>query len=169
MNSKLLSTAVSVAMVSVLFVASPLFSADVPAGKAESASRSNSWQIGFASNGERIYYTATSDSGLVIRTSGIRSPSGKKIHGPIACVSCHSPDGKGGKQLVNVGSGIMQKMDARDIRWSVLKERYDPASFNVSIKKGRFPDGTAFRPEMPRYRISDQDLADLLLFLQKLP
>ena len=79
------------------------------------------WKSGFGSNGERIFYTATSDRGGVIKLHGIINDDGKEIAGPIACVSCHSPDGKGGKQVVNVGEGKMQVMDAKDIRWSVLK------------------------------------------------
>jgi hypothetical protein len=151
-----------------LAIANPILAADAvnvkTPGKAD-----NTWKAGFNSNGERIFNTATSERGSIIKSFGIRREDGKKITGPIACVVCHSPDGKGGKQIVNVGDGVMQDMDAKDIRWSVLKERYDSKTFKKAVRSGKYPDGSALKPDMPRYKISDKDLNDLIVFLKKLP
>ena len=58
------------------------------------------WGTGaFSSNGERIYFTSTSDRGSPITyTGGPTSGMGMMMDGQLACSSCHGPSGKGGKQ-----------------------------------------------------------------------
>lgn len=169
MVARFFTAALSLSVFSLLAFSSPLFSADASSATAKPTANGSGWKSGFASNGERIYYTATSERGTAITTSGIRGDDGKKITGPVACVSCHSPDGKGGKQQVSVGSGTMETLDARDIRWSVLKRDYSAESFKTAVTMGKNPYGVALSSEMPRYKISDKDLTDLMLFLEKLP
>ncbi len=151
-----------------LATSNPILAADAVKVKTPGKT-DNTWKSGFSSNGERIYYTATSERGGVIKSHGIINDDGKEIAGPIACVSCHSPDGKGGKQVVNVGEGKMQAMDAKDVRWSVLKSNYNPKTFKKAVRSGKYPDGSPLKPDMPRYKISDKDLNDLIVFLKKLP
>lgn len=78
------------------------------------------WGMGaFGSNGERIYFTATSDRGTEITYTGGPSSNGWMMmdsRGRLACASCHGPDGRGGLHSM----GMMQTMDAKDIRWSAL-------------------------------------------------
>jgi hypothetical protein len=72
------------------------------------------WGVGaFDSNGERIYFTATSERGANITYTG-GPPSGMMMgSGYLTCASCHGPDGRGG---VHSMMG-MQTMNAPDIRW----------------------------------------------------
>jgi cytochrome c oxidase subunit 2 len=120
----------------------------------------------FASNGERIYFTATSESGSPIKyTGGPTSGGWMMMGGRLACVSCHGPSGQGGKH----GMGMMQVMDAKDIRWSVLEGEFDAEKFRLSVVNGEDPDGTQLNSDMPRWNISDNDLADLIVFLKSLP
>jgi hypothetical protein len=65
--------------------------------------------------------------------------------------------------------GMTQVMDAKDIRWSVLKPEFDAEKFRLAVVKGQDPDGTQLKPEMPRWNISNEDLADLIAFLKTLP
>jgi len=120
----------------------------------------------FGSNGERIYFTATSERGTAITYTGGPASSGSMIMGgQLACVSCHGPNGRGGKHNM----GMMQVMDAKDIRWSVLQPEFDAVKFRLAVVKGQDPDGTQLDPDMPRWNISDADLADLIAFLKTLP
>ena len=120
----------------------------------------------FRSNGERIYFTSTSERGTAITYTGGPASSGwMMMGGQLACVSCHGPDGRGGKHNM----GMMQVMDSKDIRWSVLQPEFDAEKFRLAVVKGQDPDGTQLKPDMPRWNISNDDLADLIAFLKTLP
>jgi cytochrome c oxidase subunit 2 len=124
------------------------------------------WGVGaFRSNGERIYFTATSERGTAITyTGGPASGGWMMMRGRLACVSCHGPNGKGGKHSM----GMMQVMDSKDIRWSVLQPEFDVKKFRLAVVKGQDPDGTQLDQDMPRWNISDDDLADLITYLKTL-
>jgi hypothetical protein len=125
------------------------------------------WGTGaFRSNGERIYFTATSERGTSITYAGGPSSSGwMMMGGQLACVSCHGPNGRGGKHNM----GMTQVMDAKDIRWKVLQPEFDAEKFRLAVVKGQDPDGTQLKPDMPRWNISGDDVADLIVFLKTLP
>lgn len=131
---------------------------------------------GYESNGERIYFSATSDRGTRVRSSG--GPSfGGMMMGRLACASCHGSDGAGGQHWMH-----MQPMDAPDIRWSVLASAehgghgehgegeapYDEASFKLAVREGLTSGGEPLSREMPRWEMSDADLEDLIDFLKTL-
>ena len=125
------------------------------------------WGIGaFRSNGERIYFTATSERGTEITYTGGPTSSGwMMMGGRLACVSCHGPDGRGGKHSM----GMMQVMDSKDIRWSALTPEFNAEKFKLAVTKGQDPDGSQLKADMPRWNISDDDLTDLIAFLKTLP
>ena len=85
--------------------------------------------------------------------------------GQLACVSCHGLSGKGGEHSM----GMMQVMDAKDIRWSVLEDEFDAEKLRLAVVNGEDPDGTQLNSDMPRWNISDNDLTDLIIFLKTLP
>lgn len=124
------------------------------------------WGVGaFRSNGERIYFTSTDDQGKEITyTGGPSYGSWMMMGGRLACVSCHAPDGRGGVHSM----GMMQVMDAKDIRWSALQKEFDFEKFRLAVVKGQDPDGTMMKPDMPRWNIDNADLADLFAFLKTL-
>jgi hypothetical protein len=130
-------------------------------------SSGTAWGTGaFRSNGERIYFTATSDRGTSITyTNGPASSGWMMMGGQLACVSCHRPNGQGGKHSM----GMMQVMDAKDIRWSVLQGEFDAEKFRLAVVNGQDPDGTQLNTDMPRWNIGNDDLADLIAFLKTLP
>ena len=85
--------------------------------------------------------------------------------GQLTCASCHGPDGYGGKHNM----GMMQTMDAKDIRWSVIQDEFDAEKFRLAVTEGLDPDGTQLNTDMPRWTIGDEDLADLITYLKTLP
>ena len=130
-------------------------------------SSGTTWGTGaFRSNGERIYFTATSERGTPITyTSSPGSNNWMMMNGQLTCASCHGPNGQGGKHSM----GMMQVMDAKDIRWSALQSEFDAEKFRLAVVKGQDPDGTQLKPDMPRWNIGDDDLADLIAYLKTLP
>lgn len=140
------------------------------------------WGIGaFDSNGERIYFTATSERDTGITYEG-GPPGGMMMgRGNLTCASCHGPDAQGG---VHTMMG-MQTMDAPDIRWAVLSgeiegehtedheeehevEEYTFEHFKLAVVEGKHPDGEPLERDMPRWDIVDQDLQDLAEYLMSL-
>jgi cytochrome c oxidase subunit II len=137
-------------------------------------------QHAFNSNGERIYFTATSERDSPIDyTGGPDQVDWMAMHGRLACVSCHGVDGQGGRRGRSVtgmgmGMGMGQRpspapMDAKDIRWSTLSEEFSEVQFAVLLRDGREPDGKALSQDMPHWRMADADVADLVAYLKTLP
>lgn len=144
------------------------------------------WGVGaFGSNGERIYFTATSDRGATIAYAGGPASGMMMGGGSLACASCHGAGGRGGVHTMH-----MQTMNAPDIRWSVLagemegehggeseaegghgemEAGYDLETFGLAVVEGKHPDGTPLSANMPRWNIGDEDLADLAEYLKTLP
>jgi cytochrome c oxidase subunit 2 len=116
---------------------------------------------GFQSNGERIYFTATSDSGeAIISSIGTRTMRG----GMMSCATCHGPDGKGGR-----GRMMMWTFDAPDIRYSSLAgKNYTDDLIKHAITKGIDEEGKSLNLSMPVWQMSDSDLNDLIGFLKNL-
>ena len=72
----------------------------------------------------------------------------------------------------------MRTMIAPDIRYvalrnmSELKGRqrpYDLGDFRKTVEQGRHPDGEEVKADMPRWQMSEADLADVYAFLKVLP
>ena len=116
----------------------------------------------FKSNGERIFYTATSSSGKPIIPQGFRM-----MHGSIVCANCHGADGHGG-----VVRFMMATFEAPNITWGELTsqhkehEPYTEETVKDAITKGIEPNGEPLEVYMPRWQIADEDLNDLINFLK---
>jgi len=133
----------------------------------------------YTTNGERIYFTATNDRGEYIQYTG--GPAyGGMMNDRLACASCHGEDGRGGQHVMH-----MDVMDAPEIRIAALSaesdehqgdaheddhgEEYDLEAFRRAVVLGQHPDGDSLNRDMPRWQMSDDDLADLFEFLNALP
>jgi cytochrome c553 len=139
----------------------------------------------FASNGERIYFTATSQRGTPITFDMDNSVVGSMpmmTSGALACADCHGPDGRGGRQQM-----MMTSFTAPDIRWQTLAADdhggaenhgdeaaemehppYTSETLKRAITQGVDPAGDPLASPMPRWRMSDEDLNDLIAYLQTL-
>ena len=134
----------------------------------------------FDSNGERIYFTGTSERGTRITYTG-GPPEGHMMGGDyLVCASCHGLDAQGGLHAM-MG---MQIMNAPDIRWESLASEADEGHgdeeeghgegeytlelFRLAVVEGLHPDGESLDDDMPRWDIGDEDLEDLAQFLMSL-
>jgi hypothetical protein len=155
-------------VIAILVVVTALVLAGCAISNRPMGSGGTAWGVGsFGSNGERIYFTAASERGTAITYTGGPTSNGWMMGGGgrLACASCHGPDGRGGRHSM----GMMQVMDAKDIRWSALETEFDPEKFRLAVTKGQDPDGTQLKTDMPRWNISNDDLADLIDYLKTLP
>lgn len=159
----------SAIVIALLVVVTALLLAGCALSSGLMRSGGTAWGVGaFGSNGERIYFTATSERGTAITYTGGPASNGWMMmggDGHLACASCHGPDGRGGLHSM----GMMQVMEAKDIRWSVLEGEFDPEKFRLAVVEGIDPDGTQMKTDMPRWNISNDDLADLIDYLKTLP
>lgn len=130
----------------------------------------------YRSNGEQIYFTATSQRGTSI-TSDLRM--GMMGNRAWTCVTCHGADGRGGTVRM-----MMRIFETPDIRYQTLTasghgeegeeeeehghEPYTDEDIKRAITEGIEPDGKPLDWPMPRWTMSDEDLDDLLEFLKTL-
>jgi cytochrome c oxidase subunit II len=127
---------------------------------------------GFGSNGERIYFTGTSETGPAVSSEmpGMhRMPAGR-----MACADCHGADGRGGTVRM-----MMSSFDAPDIRYPTLTEEdhgdahgehppYTDEDIKRAITEGVDPAGEPLEWMMPRWTMTDGQLEDLINFLKTL-
>jgi len=139
------------------------------------------WAVGsFDSNGKRIYFSATSERGTPITYTDGPMMGMMMGGGNLSCASCHGVDAKGGKHVMQ-----MEVMDAPDIRWSALSsdhhemgktvnktmpdsKAYDFEDFRNALEFGKHPDGDILSKDMPRWKMTDEDLKDLMTYLKSL-
>lgn len=127
-------------------------------------------------NGEKIYFTATNLDGETISYRGGPSFGGMMMGSYLTCAACHGPEARGGTHFMH-----MEVMDAPDIRYAALSAEsgehgeeeehgeYDLEAFRLAVVEGQHPDGESLDRDMPRWQISDEDLADLFSFLKAIP
>jgi len=126
----------------------------------------------YSSNGERIYWTGINDRGEQIPFSG--GPPWLYMHGG-GCVECHGEDGRGGKPV------MMVREIPEDIRYEALVsgeheeegekehvEQYTDELIIRAIREGLDPDGKPLDAGMPRWRLSDRDVRDVVEYLKTL-
>lgn len=127
-----------------------------------------------ASSGQRIYYTGLDASGRPIpRTIADAGMMGRGMAG-VACVDCHGEDGRGG--LVEMM--MFGPVEIPDIRYSTLTapgsedgetvSGWSDADIGRAIRDGVEPDGQQLRAPMPRWDMTDAQIADVIAYLKEL-
>ena len=128
---------------------------------------------GYSTNGEQIYFTATSPRGTPISNEG--GGGTMMMGGRLACVNCHGADGRGGQRRM-----MMRSFEAPDIRYRTLttprvnekgeaEPIFDDETIKQAITQALEPNGEDLKWPMPRWSMSEADLDDLLGYLKKLP
>jgi hypothetical protein len=137
---------------------------------------SSSGLDGPAGNGARIYFTGASERGTSVTHTGATNVGGGMMGGFnqwLTCASCHGPQGRGGTHVMH-----MNPMTAPSIGYAALsampemkgrQRPYDLDDFRKTVEQGFHPDGEEVKVEMPRWQMSEADLADLFTFLKALP
>jgi len=124
--------------------------------------RKKSSRTKFSSNGERIYYTATSRSKKPITAQiGMMRMSSP----PMACVDCHGEDGKGGTIRMMMGNFRAPNITYKEL---AEDEKHTDEDIKKAITKGIEPDGKELNFPMPRWSMAKEDLNDLINYLKTL-
>jgi len=134
------------------------------------------WPEQFQSNGERIYFTGTSASGSLINTYG--GNMHMRMHGG-GCATCHGADRRGRRLMPSFWQVAPPLTPAAlfDVHNEALTDTdndhghgdhksYDDVTLALAITKGIDPSGESLDGYMPRWSMSDRDLADLVEFLK---
>lgn len=117
--------------------------------------------------GRHIYTKGESTSGRVI-TAEVQMSAAPASGSILPCAQCHGINGEG---IGDVAPGV---------RWSQLTDPaahehpqrthapFNAISFATLVRKGIDPSGNQLEPTMPRYRMSDPDIADLVAYLKRI-
>lgn len=119
--------------------------------------------------GRNIYRHGESPSGREI-TALVGQGDGAEVPASaLACGNCHGVEGRG------VPEGSVEPADIRAASLATWladrgrrRPRYDDALLARALREGRDSGDLPLSPVMPRYRIDDRDLADLLAYLRRL-
>src|SRR5687768_6697441 len=117
--------------------------------------------------GRHIYRTGESRAGRPMTAVVSGSELGASI---FACANCHGLEGRG------VPEG---NVTPSDIRWSTLQKiavpevgrkrpKYNDETLARAIRDGVDSAGNPLSPVMPRFRMGDEDLSDLIAYLKRL-
>lgn len=119
-----------------------------------------------AERGRRVYFDGTGSDPIrtVVGRGDVEVPSTT-----VPCAGCHGEDGRGRREGAIVPP---------DITWQRLLQPsghqhdngrghppFTEESIALAVRVGRDPAGQALDPAMPRYRLSDRDMGDLLAYL----
>lgn len=124
-----------------------------------------------ATNGEWIFKTGLTADGKRVTAEG--GPFWFSMHGG-GCAACHGIDGRGGQRV------MMTDQIAPNIRYSRLTSAeedhengedhppYDDVLIGRAIRDGLNPADESLNHAMPRWALSDEEMADLIDYLKTL-
>ena len=124
----------------------------------------------FSNNGEQIYFTGVSQ-----RNSEIQSEGGghMQMMGG-ACASCHGADRRGGIRMMPYFWVKAPPLLAESLFGAHDEggnghgdhDNYNEISMRKAISTGIDPSGERLNDSMPRWRMTDEDMNDLIAFLK---
>lgn len=147
----------------------PSQTADPPVAQSSAESRESSSLTAAQRRGKQIYLTGISPAGSKM-TAVLGNSTTEVPAAVLTCVNCHRHDGRGKPE-----GGIYPS----NIRWDELtkpygssgpqggkRPPYDEPLLRRSIAMGLGPQGRQLDDAMPRYRMTHQDLDDLVAYLK---
>ncbi len=125
----------------------------------------------FTSEGQQIYLTGADANGPIPRTLGSAACG---TAAGASCADCHGVDGRGGL----VRPAMTVSFVAPDIRYSVLTAPHSEegttvpglseAEIEAAIRDGVGANGRQLGVPMPRWAMTDADMADTIAYLKEL-
>jgi mono/diheme cytochrome c family protein len=89
-----------------------------------------------------------------------------------ACVNCHGADGKGGREgsivMADIRYATLTRPLAAAPPWNRARAPYTDATLARAITEGIDSSGQQLDASMPRWRLSEAELADLIGYLKRL-
>lgn len=119
----------------------------------------------YSSTGERIYLTGVGADGQDIPRTATRVSQGSLMMGGGGCGSCHGADGRGGTIRMMMGTAVK----VPDITYAALTgAAFTDATIRTAIRNGLDESGKPLDEAMPRWQMSDTDLAATIAYLRVL-
>ncbi len=141
----------------------PTVDSGARAEAAEAAAR------GSLERGRRIYKTGQGEPGQEI-DAVLGSSNAPTAAASLACAGCHGDDGRGraegGIEPPALTWGILTNPAGARDRFGRTRPPYDRALLSRAIALGIDPAGRDLGPGMPRYRLSIDQMSDLLAYLE---
>lgn len=127
----------------------------------------------FTSNGQRIFFTGVSERSGPISFEMDMGMMGRMMGagGTMGCAMCHGPDGRGGQMMVDVPNITYQNLTkAQEPIPGVRLGRpaYNDELLKLAITKGIGARGNKLIGMMPRWKMSERDLSDVIEYLKTL-
>ena len=124
--------------------------------------------VEFESNGERIYFTGTSNSGKPITYTGGNMHLDMMGGG---CAACHGADRSGGRMMPELWlvapsltrSALFESHDGHRGGHPV----YDMVTLRRTLSTGFAPNGSELSTVMPRWSMNETDWQDLMAYLSQ--
>lgn len=121
--------------------------------------------------GKQVYLQGTSPSGQEI-LAYVGDANLEVPGSTMACANCHGLDGRGKPEGGVIPSNLTWEVLTTPYGLTHADGRKHPAytvrGLELAIKKGVDPAGNKLQNLMPRYTISSQDMADLIVYLESL-
>ena len=128
-------------------------------------------------SGEENYFTTTDKNGNRIGYMAGPNFGGMMMGAYLTCAACHGPDAHGGQHVTHMQTmyappiyyGAFTNMMAEESGGTQEPGGYTLEAFRKAVLDGEHPDGDRLDPDLPRWQMSDEDLADLFAFLKGIP
>lgn len=128
-------------------------------------------QRSYSSNGERIFFTGTNSRGERIPHEGGFGMMMGMMR--VSCAQCHGSDGQGRRTMMFTTPNITYRnlTDPEGMKEpdGGRGHTYTDATIRRAITEGLDAEGEPLDSVMPRWRMDDQDLNDLIEYLKTLP
>ena len=128
-------------------------------------------QRSYSSNGERIFFTGTNSRGERISYEGGFSMMMGMMR--VSCADCHGSDGQGRRTMMfttpNITYSNLTDPEGMKEPGGERGHTYTDDMIRRAITKGLDAEDEPLDSVMPRWRMDDQDLNDLIEYLKTLP
>lgn len=129
-------------------------------------------QIADEARGSLIYSSGRGADGRALQFRLLTAGAQPLPANGFACVNCHGADGKGGREGSIVMADIRYATLTRPLGaappWNRARAAYTEATLARAITEGIDSSGQQLDASMPRWRLSEAELADLIGYLKRL-
>jgi len=120
----------------------------------------------YSSAGERVFLTGAGSDGQAIKRTGATTWQGSRMMmSGNGCGSCHGANGRGG----TIAMMMRTPIKTPDITYAALmKAGFTDATIKRAIRDGLDEAGKPLKDPMPRWQMSDADVAATIAYLKQL-
>jgi len=120
----------------------------------------------YSSVGERIFLTGVGSDGQAIKRTGATTSQGSRMMmSGNGCGSCHGANGRGG----TIGMMMRASIKTPDITYAALsKAGFTDTTIKRAIRDGLDEADKPLKDPMPRWQMSDADVAATIAYLKQL-